>query len=98
MEAAEKLMMELEEKGYGNRYADMQQRSAPKVDSSFVGKRLEVLCQYYTVGQRVRWVQCNKLEARERGMGAKKNLNQLSSFGTRNIAWKAGRTGQRKNY
>ncbi len=31
MKAVEKLMRELEEKGLGDRFADMQQRSAPKM-------------------------------------------------------------------
>ena len=47
IESAEKLMKELEEKGFGDRFADMQQRSAPKVDMSLKGKRLEVLCRYF---------------------------------------------------
>ena len=47
MKEAEKLMKELEEKGLGDRYADMQQRSAPKVNTSLVGKRIEVLSKYF---------------------------------------------------
>ena len=50
MEAAEKLMKELEEKGFGDRIADMQQKSAPKVDATLVGKRLEVLIKYLIDG------------------------------------------------
>ena len=47
VQEAEKLMRELEEKGYGDRFADMQQRSAPVIDKNLVGKRIEVLCEYY---------------------------------------------------
>ena len=47
MKAAEKLMRELEEKGLGDRFADMQQRSAPKVCATLVGKRIEVLSRYW---------------------------------------------------
>jgi len=47
IEAAEGLMKELEEKGFGDRYADMQQKSAPKVNDSLVNAKLEVLCEYF---------------------------------------------------
>jgi hypothetical protein len=47
IESAEKLMKELEEKGFGDRFANMQQRLAPKVDMSLKGKRLEVLYRYF---------------------------------------------------
>ena len=47
MKEAEKLMKELEEKGLGDRMADMQQKSAPKVDATLVGKRIEVLSRYF---------------------------------------------------
>ena len=50
MEAAEKLMKKLEEKGFGDRIADMQQKLAPKVDATLVGKRLEVLIKYLIDG------------------------------------------------
>lgn len=51
MEAAEKLMKELEEKGLGDRIADMQQKSAPKVDTTLVGQRIEVLSKYLIDGE-----------------------------------------------
>lgn len=47
VQEAEKLMKELEEKGYGDRFADMQQCSAPAIDKNLVGKKIEVLCEYY---------------------------------------------------
>ena len=47
MDAAKKLMKELEAKGYGDRFADMQQQLAPKVDNSLVGRRIELICGYY---------------------------------------------------
>ena len=47
MEEAVKLMKELEDKGFGDRFADMQQRSAPKVDNLLKGKRLEILIKYW---------------------------------------------------
>lgn len=47
IKSAEKLMKELEEKGLGDRVADMQQKSAPKFDASIVGKRIEVLSKYW---------------------------------------------------
>jgi len=47
IEAAEKLMQEMEEKGFGDRMADMQQRLAPKMDSSLKGKMIEVLLEYF---------------------------------------------------
>ena len=37
----------MEEKGLGDRYTDMQQKSAPKVDAKLVGKRIEVLSRYF---------------------------------------------------
>ena len=47
IKSAEKLMKELEEKGLGDRVADMQQKLAPKFDASIVGKRIEVLSKYW---------------------------------------------------
>ena len=47
VQEAEKLMKELEEKGYGDRFADMQQCSSPAIDKNLVGKKIEVLCEYY---------------------------------------------------
>ncbi len=40
-------MKELEEKGLGDRFAYMQQKSAPKVDTALVAKRIEVLSKYF---------------------------------------------------
>ena len=40
VEAAEKMMKELQDSGLSDRYADMQQRLAPKVDRKLVGARL----------------------------------------------------------
>ena len=51
MEAAEKLMKEFEETGFGDRIADMQQKFAPKVDATLVGKKLEVLGKYFIDGE-----------------------------------------------
>ena len=47
MEAAEKLMKELEAKDYGDIFADMQQRLALKVDNSLVGRKIGLLYEYY---------------------------------------------------
>ncbi len=47
IKAAEKLMRELEEKGLGDRFADMQQRLAPKVGATLIGKRIGVLSRYW---------------------------------------------------
>ena len=40
-------MKDLEEKGLGDRYVDIQQKLAPKVDATLVGKRIEVLSRYF---------------------------------------------------
>ena len=60
IEATEGLMKELEEKGFGDRYADMQQKSAPKVDDFLVNAKLEALCEYFEEGRTpfYCWSQC----------------------------------------
>ena len=47
MKTAKELMKEVEEKGLGDRFADMQQKSAPNIDASLTGKIIEVLFKYY---------------------------------------------------
>ena len=47
MKPAEKQMKELAEKGLGDRYADIQQKSAAKVNAALVGKKIEVLSRYF---------------------------------------------------
>ena len=46
MDKAETMRDELEKSGFGDRYAEMQQRSAPKVNEALVGQRIEVLCDF----------------------------------------------------
>lgn len=46
LEAAEKLRTELEDKGFGDRYSNMQQASAPDIDKSLLYQRIEVLLSY----------------------------------------------------
>jgi hypothetical protein len=60
IDAVEGLMKELERKGFGDRYADMQQKSAPKVDDFLVNAKLEALCEYFEEGRTpfYCWSQC----------------------------------------
>ena len=85
IESAEKLMKELEEKGFGDRFADMQQRSAPKVDMSLKGKRLEVLCRYFEEDGTsfFCWAKCTvdgMLEKEAKKTGGSKNGKRLEEL------------------
>ena len=37
----------MDAKGFGDRYQEMQQKSAPKIDKNLVGERIEVLYKYF---------------------------------------------------
>ena len=81
VEAAEKMMKELEEQGYRNRFADMQQLSAPKVDVSLVNKRMRMTSLFIVV-QSALWMQCLlKMEVGLRIMAGKERRRLKEKWG-----------------